>query len=137
MKIFKSKRVELVRDKACVEIEETANKVLQMIDDKTSFSFDVMQERDRLKNDNEILKCENKILKENNEKLYAYLSKVADILKGDHKDLITEIKDLKSDRYLIRKIKPTKETKTTMKIKSGEKNSAIIKKVKGDKDGKD
>lgn len=130
MVIFKNKRVELVRDKACIEIEEFATQCLQKFDEKFNFSFDVLQERDKFKSDNEKLKSENKILKEDNEKLYAYLSKVAEILKGDHKDLIAEIKDLKNDRYLVKKVKASKETKPTMKVKSSGTTSRIIKRVK-------
>lgn len=145
--IFRNKKAELVRDKALVEIEDFARNILE----KVNWSFDVMQDRDTYKNLYELEKSKNKDLEakiknqsekltdqnydiirlnKNMDKLYEYLGKLAVVVKDHDQKLYDEIKDLKSDRYLVVSEKPMKATVQKMGIKSGTKTSKIIKKVK-------
>lgn len=145
--IFKNKKAELVRDKALVEIEDFASNILK----KVNWSFDVMQERDNYKELYEIERNKNKDLEakikeksekitnqnydlirlnKNMDKLYEYLGKLAVVVKDHDQKLYEEIKDLKSDRYLVVSEKPMKATVQKMGIKSSAKTSKIIKKVK-------
>ena len=147
MKIFKNKKAELVKDKAIVEIEECAERVLKNL----NWNFDVMQERDNYKELYELERAKNKELEnkvkeksekitnlnydlirvnKNMDKLFEYLGKLAVVVKDNHENFIKEIEDLKSDRYLRVPEKPMKETKQKMGIKSGTKNGSIMKKVK-------
>ena len=147
MKIFRNKKAELVKDKALVEIEDFASNILK----KVNWNFDVMQERDNFKELCELEKNKNKDLEakikekseqvtnlnydlirlnKNMDKLYEYLGKLAVVVKDHDQKLYEEIKDLKSDRYLVVSERPMKATKQVMGIKSGTKTSKIIKKVK-------
>ena len=147
MKIFRNRKAELVKDKALVEIEDFASNILK----KVNWNFDVMQERDNFKELCELEKNKNKDLEakikekseqvtnlnydlirlnKNMDKLYEYLGKLAVVVKDHDQKLYEEIKDLKSDRYLVVSERPMKATKQVMGIKSGTKTSKIIKKVK-------
>lgn len=145
--IFKNKKAELVKNKALIEIEEFAKN----IQNKLNWSFDVMQERDDYKRFYELEKNKTKELEskinEKSEKittlnldlirtrqerdaLLNFLDKVAIAFKDTNENLVKEIEDLKSDRYLVVKQRATKPTTQKLGIKSGTKTSKIIKKVK-------
>ena len=147
MKIFKNKKAELVKEKALVEIEDFANSILK----KVNWSFEVMQGRDNYKKLYELKKNKNRELElkanEKSEKittlnlelirtrqerdaLLNFLDKVAVAFKDTNENLVKEIADLKSDRYLVVKQRATKATTQKIGIKSGTKTSKIIKKVK-------
>lgn len=145
--IFKNKKAELVKDKAIVEIEECAERVLKNL----KWSFDVMQERDDFEKLYELEKNKNKGLelkineksekittlnlelirtKQERDALLNFLDKVAVAFKDTNENFVKEIENLKSDRYLVVKQRATKATTQKLGIKSGTKNSKIIKKVK-------
>lgn len=145
--IFKNKKAELVKDKAIVEIEEFAKN----IQNKLNWSFDVMQEREGFKRLYELEKNKTKELeskineksekittlnlelirtKKEKETLLNFLDKVAVAFKDTNENLVKEIEDLKSDRYLVVKQRATKATTQKIGIKSGTKTSKIIKAVK-------
>lgn len=147
MKIFKNKKAELVKDKALVEIEECAERVLKNL----NWSFDVMQERDDFKRFYELEKNKTKELeskineksekittlnlelirtKQEKETLLNFLDKVAIAFKDTNENFVKEIEELKSERYLVVKQRATKATTQKIGIKSGTKTSKIIKKVK-------
>lgn len=82
-----------------------------------------------------------KDLEKENQKLFEYLFKITGIvsqvvtenknLQLEIKELVKAVDELKSTRYLVVEEKPMKTPKAEpMKIKSGAKTSAIIKKVK-------
>lgn len=137
--MFRNKKAELVRDKFMVEMEDFSQKIL----DRMNFSFDVMCERDDLKdmltlatNANEKLiakiqtqKKQIEMLESENNKLFELLDKLSIAVKSDLTGLEDEIEELKSNRYRVVKIKPTKPVKQKMGIKGNSKNSEIIKKV--------
>lgn len=145
--IFKNKKAELVKEKALIEIEEFAKN----IQNKLNWSFDVMQEREDFKRFYELEKNKTKELeskineksekittlnlelirtKQEKETLLNFLDKVAVAFKDTNENLVKEIEDLKSDRYLVVKQRATKATSQKMRIKSSTKTSRIIKKVK-------
>lgn len=145
--IFKNKKAELVKEKALIEIEEFAKN----IQNKLNWSFDVMQEREDFKRFYELEKNKTKELeskineksekittlnlelirtKQEKETLLNFLDKVAVAFKDTNENLVKEIEDLKSDRYLVVKQRATKATTQKMRIKSSTKTSKIIKKVK-------
>lgn len=137
--MFKSKKAELVRDKYMVEMEDFKNKILEQM----NFSFDVMNERDDLKEMLSLAKVANaklvakietqkgqiEMLESENNKLFQLLGKLSIAVKSDLTGLQDEIEELKSNRYRVVKIKPTKAVKQKMGIKGSSKNSEIIKKV--------
>lgn len=137
--IFKNKKAELVRDKFMIEMEEFS-KAMQ---DRMNFSFDVMCERDNLKDllvleQKKTIKLTQKIeeqkkqlemLKNENDNLFELLDKLSIAVKSDLTGLQGEIEELKSNRYRVVKIKATKAVKQKMGIKGNSKNSEIIKKV--------
>lgn len=139
MGIFKNRKAELVRDKFMVEMEEFSKKM----QDRMNFSFDVMCERDNLKDllvleQKKTIKLTQKIeeqkkllemLEKENDKLFELLDKLSIAAKNDLTGLQDEITELKSNRYRVVKIKPTKPVKQKMGIKGNSKNSEIIKKV--------
>lgn len=145
--IFKNKKAELVKEKALIEIEEFAKN----IQNKLNWSFDVMQERENFKRFYELEKNKTKELeskineksekittlnlelirtKQEKETLLNFLDKVAVAFKDTNENLVKEIEDLKSDRYLVVKQRATKATTQKMRIKSSTKTSKIIKAVK-------
>ncbi len=145
--IFKNKKAELVKEKALIEIEEFAKN----IQNKLNWSFDVMQEREDFKRFYELEKNKTKELeskineksekittlnlelirtKQEKETLLNFLDKVAVAFKDTNENLVKEIEDLKSDKYLVVKQRATKATSQKMRIKSSTKTSRIIKKVK-------
>lgn len=145
--IFKNKKAELVKNKALIEIEEFAKKV----QNKLNWSFDVMQERDDYKRfygleKNKTKELESKIneksekittlnldlirTRQERDALLNFLDKVAIAFKDTNENLVKEIEDLKSDRYLVVKQRATKPTTQKLGIKSGTKTSKIIKAVK-------
>ncbi len=145
--IFKNKKAELVKEKALIEIEEFAKN----IQNKLNWSFDVMQERDDFEKLYELEKNKNKGLelkineksekittlnlelirtKQERDALLNFLDKVAVAFKDTNENLVKEIEDLKSDRYLVVKQRATKATTQKMRIKSSTKTSKIIKAVK-------
>lgn len=145
--IFKNKKAELVKDKALIEIEEFAKN----IQNKLNWGFDVMQERDDFKRFYELEKNKTKELeskineksekittlnlelirtKQEKETLLNFLDKVAVAFTDTNENLVKEIANLKSDRYLVVKQRATKATTQKLGIKSGTKTSKIIKKVK-------
>lgn len=145
--IFKNKKAELVKEKALIEIEEFAKN----IQNKLNWSFDVMQERENFKRFYELEKNKTKELeskineksekittlnlelirtKQEKETLLNFLDKVAVAFKDTNENLVKEIEDLKSDRYLAVKQRATKATTQKMRIKSSTKTSKIIKAVK-------
>lgn len=137
--MFKNKKAEFVRDKFMVEMEDFKNKMLEQM----NFSFDVMNERDDLKellslakgaNAKLVAKIETQkgqleLLENENDKLFKLLDKLSIAVKSDLAGLQSEIEELKSNRYRVVKIKPTKAVKQKMGIKGNSKNSEIIKKV--------
>lgn len=137
--MFKNKKAELVRDKYMVEMEDFKNKILEQM----NFSFDVMNERDDLKELLSLAKIANaklvakietqkgqlELLENENDKLFKLLDKLSIAVKNDLTSLQGEIEELKSNRYRVVKIKPTKAVKQKMGIKGSSKNSEIIKKV--------
>lgn len=145
--IFKNKKAELVKNKALIEIEEFAKKV----QNKLNWSFDVTQERDDYKRfygleKNKTKELESKIneksekittlnldlirTRQERDALLNFLDKVAIAFKDTNENLVKEIEDLKSDRYLVVKQRATKPTTQKLGIKSGTKTSKIIKAVK-------
>lgn len=145
--IFKNKKAELVKDKAIVEIEKCAERVLKAL----NLNFDTMLERndlkDKLKDKNiEISNLKKQLAdksdkitnlnlelirtKQERDALLNFLDKVAIAFKATNENLVKEIEDLKSDRYLVVKQRATKATTQKIGIKSGTKTSKIIKKVK-------
>lgn len=145
--IFKNKKAELVKNKVLIEIEEFAKKV----QNKLNWSFDVMQERDDYKRfygleKNKTKELESKIneksekittlnldlirTRQERDALLNFLDKVAIAFKDTNENLVKEIEDLKSDRYLVVKQRATKPTTQKLGIKSGTKTSKIIKAVK-------
>ena len=145
--IFKNKKAELVKEKALIEIEEFAKN----IQNKLNWNFDVMQERDNFKRFYELEKNKTKELeskineksekittlnlelirtKQEKETLLNFLDKVAIAFKDTNENLVKEIEDLKSDRYLVVKQRATKATTQKMRIKSSTKTSRIMKKMK-------
>lgn len=137
--MFRNKKAEFIKDKFYVEMEDFKNKMLEQM----NFSFDVMNERDDLKdmlalseNANakliakiETQKAEIGLLEKENDKLFELLDKLSIAIKSDLNGLQDEIEELKSNRYRVVKIKPTKAVKQKMGIKGNSKNSEIIKKV--------
>lgn len=111
---------------------------------KLDFGFDILCEKDNLETevynlklklkdkDNciESLKTELKATNEENEKLYKYLEKLTKVIKKTDDSLVKEIRELKSERYKVVKVKETKATTQKIGIKSGASTSKIIKKVK-------
>ncbi len=145
--IFKNKKAELVKNKALIEIEEFAKN----IQNKLNWSFNVMQERDDYKRfygleKNKTKELESKIneksekittlnldlirTRQERDALLNFLDKVAIAFKDTNENLVKEIEDLKSDRYLVVKQRATKPTTQKLGIKSGTKTSKIIKAVK-------
>lgn len=137
--MFRNKKAEFAREKFYVEMEEFTDKMLE----RMNFSFDVMCERDDLK---DLLKLEKaktenlkqkieeqkkqlELLENENEKLFKLLDKLNIAVKSEITGLQDEISELKSNRYRVVKIKPTKAIKQKMGIKGNSKNSEIIKKV--------
>lgn len=145
--IFKNKKAELVKDKSLIEIENFARN----IQNKLNWSFDVMQEREEFKRLYELEKNKTKELeskineklekittlnlelirtKQEKETLLNFLDKVAVAFTDTNENLVKEIANLKSDRYLVVKQRATKATTQKLGIKSGTKTSKIIKAVK-------
>lgn len=138
--MFKNKKAELVKE---MYIEEM-KKATETFENRLNIGFDLMDkcrsleklvnvEKEKcieLLEENKSLKCTIELYETQNNKLYELLDKLHKIVKSENKGLEEEISELKSDRYRVVKIKPTKAIKQEIKAKSGARTSKIIKKVK-------
>lgn len=138
------------RDLYFKEIQKKDNKILNLNHRVSSITEDLKDTNEelkiyistntQLKENNSILKKENSLLIKNNKKLLksnTLLKSDRDLIRKESKlkdkkikELETHIQDLASDKYLKRKLPPTKPDKLQLGVKDGSRIGAIAKYVK-------